>query len=266
MSNINTFAGQTGRIVRLVRDLGKVITVPEGLAEEVRLFERIKGEVNSNDAAVAAARNTLTRATTPDDYMSARKALSDTMVTAYVTGSDGFREAEADALYRRLLGTLSSHSDELQRSLSDTFNAVVEAHKLNIIADGLPDLSDKYLNPLNLSVNQAQVLTTWKNASVDLDKVWNAYTRLGNHLGHTFGGRQESDNLDLVFQLFDVTTFDDARVIADVLAAWKSGTDAAKRFGQLLPFIAGPLAGVDLLLKPIDDAATQRQAVQFEGA
>ncbi|QFZ23337.1 hypothetical protein [Saccharothrix syringae] len=262
MTKANSDYAQTDLIVKLIKDLGKVVNIPAALAAESKLIEDLRRDEFGAGAVVASARTDLLSAPTPADYLKAREALSTALVTTFGTQSDAFRAAEADALYRRAVGSLYDHSNELQSALSERFNDLVAAHSLNDAAASLPDFADPYLNLLNVSPAQASAVATWQNVIGELSAVWSAYIRLARHLGHTFGGSEASENLELAFVLFDIPAFDVARSAAVLLASWKGGTDAAKRYGPLLPFVAGPLSGAALHLKPISDADALWRAVQ----
>jgi hypothetical protein len=248
MNNLNQqlFTARISNLVKNLDDLG--IEVPEVLRIERELHLAVQADERNEAGRIPRLEAHLRTAQTPDEYLRIKDELAGALLAQNNT-----RAASDNALAARAASALSESVYEIQESVSERFNTVVDTYGLNEAASRLPDLTDPNLRTARIGRDAFDALNTWQQGASALKPLWNVYTRIADHSGIELGHSIETGpNLD-------ITTLGQADRLIPAFAGWKSGADGAARFGDLVPFVILPFNEVDLKLKPFADAVELRR-------
>ena len=146
-------------------------------------------------------------------------------------------------------------------------NSIVAENGLNEIAKHLPDFADRHNSGvLSLSRAQGDAVQRWRDAAEQIDPLWRVYVAIATLEGHDDTGRVTADTrsagLRFACRLGNPGTFSTADAAATTLVSASEGTDAAKRWGPLLPFAVPAIHGYALNFHTSADAAAIRLAIQ----
>jgi hypothetical protein len=261
MNNLNQqlFTARVSNLVKNLDDLG--IEVPEVLRVERELHLAVQADERNEAGRIPRLEAQLRTAQTPDEYLRIKDELAGALLAQNNT-----RQASDSALASRAASALSESAYEIQESVSDRFNAVVDQYGLNEAATRLPDLTDPNLRTARIGSDAFDALNTWRQGAAALKPLWSIYTRIADHSGIELGHPIETGpNMDLAFVLGDITSLSQADRLVPAFAGWKAGSDGAARFGDLVPFVILPFNGVDLKLKPYAEAVELRTGATDSG-
>lgn len=250
------------QLVRHIRELG--IDVPKHVAAEANLYAETRQEgTRANDALRDASLNL---ATVPlDEFDAAKAELVAASNTAWAV-HNGLGDALLDVAGQRLMRAVYGATRGWEAAAVALFNGVVDEFGLNDVAGDLPDLSD-VLNSGVLSLGKAQgeAVERWRNASERLHPLWDVYATIARLEGHEIGRvtvDTKASGLVTACRLGHPGTFGAAEGAATTFVSVSAGTDAAKRWGPLMPFVIPALHGYALHLNTSDEAAAIRLEIQ----
>ncbi|KKB97829.1 hypothetical protein [Mycolicibacter arupensis] len=251
------------QLVRKVRALG--IEVPKQVAAEAKLYQEVRREDDIANRAMQTAASRLT--TVPlAEFDSAKTEFITTAATAYVT-TNGASAALADAVGRRLTSAVDRVIHQWENSVVELFNATVAEFDLNGVAGDLPDLSDKFNNGVfDLGRAQGEAVQRWRDAAERLHPLWQIVKALvvwnGEDDPEDVTADAPSTGLLTACRFGNPGSMSTAGTVATMLVGANLGTDAAKRWGPLMPFVLAPLNGYELHLNTSSQAAATRASIQ----
>jgi hypothetical protein len=254
--------GEITSLTALVREAARLdIDVPESVTDELDLHNRLTKDALGTQRELQTAHAAL-QAAPIDKIDAALDALTDASLRSLA--AQALTETLNGVALSRLRSVVYHQLTSWEGQAVDRFNKVVEAHKLNEVAGMLPDLVS-VVSPIDLSHSQSQAVQIWRDAVEHLRTLFGFYTRIATINGHEVGpGGADglSTNLSLACRLGDPGSFSVAQNAAVSFASIGGGSDAARRYGPLAPFVIVALNGYELRLSTSEDAARIRRAIQ----
>lgn len=249
-------------LIRNVRALG--IDVPEAVAAEAKLYNDTRQE--ESHAADELRDASANLSTVPLGEFDAAKAELVSASSRLFAIHNGLGDALLNVVGERLLKAVYHATDGWEAQAVARFNSVVDEFGLNECAGDLPNLGDKYSpGVLNIGRAQGDAVQRWRDAAEQLHPLWNVYTTIARLEGHEIGkvtADTRSAGLLLACRLGHPGTFRAADAAATTFVSVSEGTDAAKRWGPLMPFVAPVLHGYELHLHTSAEAAAIRLEIQ----
>jgi|GEM_PF-4976749 len=250
------------QLIRKVRELG--IDVPEAVNSESKMYRDTQREESRAGEALRDASSKL--ATVALSEFDAAKAELVSASNRLFAVHNGLGDALLNVAGERLLKAVYSATADWEAEAVARFNSIVDEFGLNEVAGDLPNLGDKY-GPGVLSMGRAQgeAVERWRNAAEQLRPLWGIYVRIAVLEGHEIGkvtADTRSAGLVLACRLGHPGTLGVADAAATTFVSISSGTDAAKRWGPLAPFVVPALHGYELHLHTSSEAAEIRLAIQ----
>lgn len=255
--------GEVTSLKAIVRDAANLgIDVPAAVADELELSRRLTEQDALKVQHDLQAAHAALQSAPVSKVDVALKALTDASLRSLAAS------ALTDTLHGVALSRLRNavydelHSFEAQAV--ELFNAAVERHGLNEVAESLPDLTT-VVSPIDLSAPQAHAVQVWRDGVAELHPAFGLYRKIAQINGDDVGpGGADSvgTNLLLACRLGNPGRFAVADSAAVAFAAIGGGSDAARRYGQLAPFVVPAICGYELRLSTSDDALKIRRAIQ----
>ncbi|MDQ2626960.1 MAG: hypothetical protein M3Y90_08155 [Actinomycetota bacterium] len=249
-------------LVRKVRDLG--IAVPEAVNAEAKLYQDTRQEESRAGEALRDASAKLATVSL-DEFDAAKQELVSASNRLFAV-HNGLGDALLNVAGERLLKAVYSATADWEAEAVARFNSIVDEFGLNEVAGDLPNLADVHNSGvLSLGRAQGEAVERWRNAADRLHPLWSAYTTIARLEGHDIGrvtADSRSSGLVLACRLGHPGTLGVADAAATTFVSVSEGTDSAKRWGPLMPFVVPVLRGYELHLHTSDEAAAIRLEIQ----
>jgi hypothetical protein len=205
---------------------------------------------NATDALLAAA---------PSEFGKQSEAL--VKATANLQAAQAADTVVQDSAEAALNARITSRVNGYEGQLIAMFSEIVDEHQLDAVAPALPDFTvdGMKLGVLSLNDEQAAAVLAWKAAAGKLHGVWAGYVGLAKFQGFDLGpvGMDSLWTNRLTAVVLGANTSAQSLEAAQVFVASSENVEAAREIRALLPFIAAPIAGFPLQLRPVTEA-TQR--------
>lgn len=250
------------QLIRKVRDIG--IDVPKPVAAEATLYRNTQREESRAGEALRDASSKL--ATVALSEFDAAKAELVSASNRLFAVHSGLGDALLNVAGERLLRAVYHATPDWEAEAVARFNSIVDEFGLNEVAGDLPNLADVHNSGvLSLGRAQGEAVQRWRDAAERLHPLWIVYTTVARLEGHDIGrvtADTRSAGLVLACRLGHPGTFGVADAAATTFVSVSEGTDSAKRWGPLVPFVVPALHGYELRLHTSSEAAEIRLAIQ----
>ncbi|WP_078315218.1 hypothetical protein [Mycobacterium sp. D16Q16] len=248
----------------LVRDLrSHGITISDSVEDELKLYKSVLESSRDSESTFQHAQSELGRCSA-SKWDSSLKAFNKAAFEMFTTKTNEQNLIKIAA--QRLYFAVSDATDDWESEIVDHYNAVVDEHRLNEVAQDLPDFTGQ-TSVLTLTETQGKAVDLWRNASVALSSWWGLYSRLATLQGHEVGPMGvdgQGTNLFTACVFGDPGSFGMASQAARIMASSAGGSTTARAYGPLIPHVIPALCGYELQLSTLDDAAAIRRAIQPE--
>jgi hypothetical protein len=254
--------GEITQLTALVREAARLdLALPESVTDELDLHTRLTKDALGTQRELQQA-HAAVQAAPAAEFDAALDKLTDASLRSIAAS------ALTDTLHgvalSRLRGAVYDQLAGWEEQAVQLFNAAVDRHGLNEVAAQLPDLT-QVVSPIDLSAPQAHAVQVWREGTAALHEIFAFYRRVVEVSGDSIGPEMSDGlgvNLSLSCRLGSPRSFAQAEVAAVAFASVAAGTDAARRYGALSPFVVVPLAGYKLHLSTSSDAAAIRRSLQ----
>lgn len=255
--------GEITSLTNLVREAARLdITAPEDVTDELELHGRLTKQDPLKTQRELQQAHAALQAAPVSKIDAALDALTEASVRTLA--AQALTETVGQIALVRLRNAVYDQLPTWEVEAVKIFNAAVEAHKLNEVAADLPDLT-QVASPIDLTAPQNRAVGVWRDGVAELHPIWGFYRRIAQINGDEVGpGGADGvgTNLLLACRLGDPGRFSVAGDAAVRFASIAAGSDSARRYGQLAPFVVPALCGYELHLSTSADAARIRLAIQ----
>ncbi len=255
--------GEVTSLKALVRDAASLdIDVPESVTDELELNRRLTEQDPLKVQHELQQAHAELQSAPPNKVDAALKALTDASLRSLAASAltDTLHGVALSRLRNAVYDQLASWEEQAV----ELFNAAVDRHGLNEVASSLPDLT-QVVSPIDLSAPQAHAVQVWRDGVAELHPVFGFYRKIAQISGDEVGpGGADTvgTNLLLACRLGNPGRFSVADGAAVAFAGIGGGSNAARRYGQLAPFVVPAICGYELHLSTSDDAVKIRRAIQ----
>ncbi|SIK88111.1 Uncharacterised protein [Mycobacteroides abscessus subsp. abscessus] len=164
----------------------------------------------------------------------------------------------------RLVQATYHYTGEWIADIVDKLNEIVDDTRWNEHVGNLPTFN-QIVHVLDLTAEQGAAVGACREAAAQFDPYWAVLKQLMAVEGHSTGeSREPSENLDLFFTLSD-GTWGQATGAVPLMVGASQGTDSAREFRPLMPYIYPALVGAELNFATPDVASLRRSEVQGGG-